>query len=187
MSANSSAVAFAETLPAEQIAEATRYLHDTRNTLVDSVVGLSAQQWDFKPSADCWSIAEIVEHVVLIERRVHIIVGGMANNPPPPPDWDQTEMDKRILKEVPNRSAKFTAPPFVNPSQHWSRTEGLEHFFNSREQTVQLLSASSLRGHVLPHPVLGPWDGYHWLVAAGAHSLRHTGQIVELKASPNFP
>jgi len=187
MSSSSSSVASSETLPPEQIAEASSYLRDTRDALVDSVVGLSAQQWDFKRSPDCWSVSEIVEHVVLIERRVHAIVGSMANNPAPPPGWDQTNMDERILREVPNRSTKFAAPPFVSPSHNWSRTEGLEHFFNSRDRTIQLLSASSLRGHVLPHPILGLWDGYQWLVAAGAHSIRHTGQILEVKVAPNFP
>jgi hypothetical protein len=55
-------------------------------------------------------------------------------------------------------------------------------------RTAELLSvARNLRGHVLPHPVFGPWDGYQWILAAGCHSARHTGQILEVKADPNFP
>jgi hypothetical protein len=37
------------------------------------------------------------------------------------------------------------------------------------------------------HPVLGPLDGYEWILAAAAHSERHTKQILEVKADPNFP
>jgi hypothetical protein len=32
-----------------------------------------------------------------------------------------------------------------------------------------------------------PLDGYEWLLFIGAHSERHTKQILEVKADPNFP
>lgn len=50
-----------------------------------------------------------------------------------------------------------------------------------------LVEAPALRGHVIPHPFLGPWDGYQWILAAGAHGARHTAQIEEVKASAGFP
>ena len=187
MSSSFSSIASSQTLAAEQIAEASRYLQDTRDALVDSVVGLSAQQWEFKPAPDCWSIAEIVEHLVIIEGRIHALIGRMGEAPEPPPEWDQGEMDARILREVPDRSAKVQAPAVLCPTEAWSRTEALERFFKTREQTIQLLSGPSLRGHVLPHPIMGFWDGYQWLVAVGAHGMRHTGQILEVKSAPNFP
>ncbi len=187
MSSSFSAIASSQTLPAEQIAEASRYLEDTRNALVDSVVGLSAQQWEFKPAQDRWSIAEIVAHLVIIEGRIHALIGRMGEAPEPPPEWNQAEMDARILREVPDRSAKVQAPAVLCPTEAWSRTEALARFFKTREQTIQLLSGPSLRGHVLPHPIMGFWDGYQWLVAVGAHGMRHTGQILEVKSAPNFP
>ncbi len=187
MSSSFSAIASSQTLPAEQIAEASRYLEDTRNALVDSVVGLTAQQWEFKPAQDRWSIAEIVAHLVIIEGRIHALIGRMGEAPEPPPEWDQAEMDARILREVPDRSAKVQAPAVLCPTEAWSRTEALARFFKTREQTIQLLSGPSLRGHVLPHPIMGFWDGYQWLVAVGAHGMRHTGQILEVKSAPNFP
>ncbi len=187
MSSSFSAIASSQTLPVEQIAEASRYLQDTRDALVDSVVGLTAQQWEFKPAQDRWSIAEIVAHLVIIEGRIHALIGRMGEAPEPPPEWNQAEMDARILREVPDRSAKVQAPAVLCPTEAWSRTEALERFFKTREQTIQLLSGPSLRGHVLPHPIMGFWDGYQWLVAVGAHGMRHTGQILEVKSAPNFP
>jgi uncharacterized damage-inducible protein DinB len=187
MSSSFSSVVSSQILSAEQIAEASRYLQETRDALVDSVVGLSAQQWEFKPAPDRWSIAEIVEHLVIIEGHIHALVGKIGDAPEPPPDWDQAEMDARILREVPDRSARVQAPAALCPTQAWSRTEALERFFKTREQTIQLLSAPSLRGHVLPHRIMGFWDGYQWLVAVAAHGMRHTGQILEVKGSPNFP
>ena len=187
MITSSSSVISTPNLSAEEIADAAHYLEDTRDRLIESAAGLSPEQWEFKPSADCWSIAEITEHVVLIEQRVHAIVESMSDAPEPPVGWEQTAVDALVLREVPRRSRRFQAPVFVRPTQGWSRAEALERFFNSRERNIQLLSASALRGHVLPHPVFGPWDGYQWLLAAGAHSLRHTEQIQEVRASVKFP
>jgi hypothetical protein len=39
----------------------------------------------------------------------------------------------------------------------------------------------------MPNPFFGPWDGYQWLLAVASHTTRHTGQILEVKAHPNFP
>jgi len=44
-----------------------------------------------------------------------------------------------------------------------------------------------LRDHMGPHPVLGPLDAYQWILLISAHSERHTKQIEEVKADPNFP
>jgi hypothetical protein len=30
-------------------------------------------------------------------------------------------------------------------------------------------------------------DGYEWVLTAGAHTDRHTRQILEVKADPRFP
>ena len=39
----------------------------------------------------------------------------------------------------------------------------------------------------MEHPALGPLDGYQWVLFLAAHSVRHTKQILELKASAGFP
>jgi hypothetical protein len=174
-------------LSTEQIAKASRYLTETRDALLDSAAGLSPSQCDFKPAPDRWSIAEIIEHVVLIESRVHAIVGKMDEAPLSDPDSNLARIDDFILNEVPIRSTKLQAPPQVSPTRRWAGPEALEHFAESREKTIQLLATSVLRGHVVPHRIFGPWDGYQWLLAAAAHSARHTDQIREVKADSNFP
>jgi hypothetical protein len=35
--------------------------------------------------------------------------------------------------------------------------------------------------------MLGPLDAYQWILLISAHSERHTKQIEEVKADPNFP
>jgi hypothetical protein len=47
-------------------------------------------------------------------------------------------------------------------------------------------TTKDLREHVSESP-LGMLDGYEWLLFIGAHSERHTKQILEVKANPDFP
>ncbi len=174
-------------LTTEEISKAARYLMDARDALVASATGLSSSQWDFKPAPECWSIAEIVEHVVLVENRAQGVIGKMSDAPPPPTGWDAKQVDDFVLATIPGRLQKIQAPAPVTPTRRWSGAEALEHFIETRNHTIELLAAPALRGHVLPHPIFGPWEGYQWLLAAAGHSARHTLQIREVKARPDFP
>lgn len=45
-----------------------------------------------------------------------------------------------------------------------------------------------LRRHLAPSPVVKKdLDGYQWILTLVGHSERHTLQILEVKADPNFP
>jgi hypothetical protein len=173
-------------LTTEEIVKASRHLSIARGYLLESVSGLSALQWNFKPDNETWSIADNVEHLVLIEGRVHAIIENMINSPEAEPGHKQSEMDDFIINEVPKRSIKLKAPIPVCPANRWTGPEALESFIASREQTMQLLAAPLLRGRVMPNPFFDPWDGYQWLLAVASHNIRHTSQICEVKAHPDF-
>ncbi len=167
---------------AEESAKAEQYLIATRDELLHAVSGLSEQQWRFKPTPDCWSIGEILEHVVIVENRVHGIVEGMKDAAAVEPGIIGTQADEAVLALVRQRTMKRQAPERIHPTGQWNRAEALEQFTVSRSRTCHLLAqAPALRGQVVPHPVLGPMDGYQWILAAAAHSARHTEQIAEVK------
>jgi hypothetical protein len=45
-----------------------------------------------------------------------------------------------------------------------------------------------LRGHFGDHPLLlKTMDGYQWVLRLATQSRRHTLQIEEVRANPNFP
>ena len=57
----------------------------------------------------------------------------------------------------------------------------------SRATTEEFLkSATGLRAHLADSP-MGKLDGYEWVLLIAAHSERHTKQMLEVKADPNFP
>jgi hypothetical protein len=184
---NASSTLSENSLTTEEIITAARHLSVARGYLFESVSGLSDSQWNFRPDSDTWSIADNVEHLVLIEGRLHAIIGNMVNSPEAEPSHKESEMDDFIVSEVPKRSIKLKAPIPVCPANRWTGPEALESFIASREQTMQLLAAPLLRGRVRAHPFFGPWDGYQWLMAVASHTIRHAGQICEVKAQPNYP
>lgn len=160
----------------EQKSNATEYLTSTRDNLLSALGGLSDSEWDFKPAVDRWSIAEIVEHVVLVENRVHALIGAMTDAPSAEPDRIDSQVDEFVLAEVPRRFTKVQAPLQVQPSGRWNPAETLERFLGSRTQTLQLLDAApALRGHVVRHPIFGPWDGYQWILAKSWRSFNYFG------------
>ena len=174
-------------LSTEEIETVSRYLTGTATAVKNVVTGLTGPQWRFKPAPDRWSIAEVLEHVVIVEGRVQSVVRSMPEAPEPPAGWNHALIDQTIAIDIPDHSLRYTAPDVVCPSGQLSGPELLQGFLDARHQTMQLLTAPALRGRVLPHPIRGLWDGYHWLLAAAAHSARHTSQILELKAHPHFP
>lgn len=174
-------------LTTEEIIRASRHLAVTRAYVLESVTGLSPAQWNYRPDSNTWSIADIVEHLVLIEPRVHDRIANIGNAPEEEPGHNREEIDNFIVNQVPTRCVKAKAPAPVCPANRWTGPEALQLFLASRDQTMQLLAAPRLRGRVMPHPLFGPWDGYQWLLAVASHSARHATQICELKADPNFP
>ena len=169
--------------------QAVRYLADTRAGVIEAVKGLSEAQFNFKPGPDRWSIAECLEHIAIVENAVLSGVRvRLEKGPAPAADRDVKQIDAMILTTVPDRSTKVKAPAQLVPTGNSAPAANLEHFLASRQQTVNWLkSDSNLRGHSVDHPVLGPLDGYEWILAAAGHSERHTKQILEVKADPNFP
>jgi hypothetical protein len=174
--------------PAER-ENALSYLTQSREGVVAAVKGLSEAQLKFKPAADRWSVAEVVEHLALIEEIVNQgVLGKLSGAPAPTAGWDAKKVDAMVLAKVPDRSTKFQAPEPAVPTGRWTPAETLEHFLAGRAQTAAFLkSAPDLRGHVVSHPVFGAMDGYEWILAVAAHTDRHTKQILEVKADPAYP
>jgi hypothetical protein len=175
-------------LTASEQERALRYLTKTRVGVIAATKGLTEAQWKFKPAPDRWSVAEVVEHLVLIEGAVHGIVGNLSKAPATPAEFDARRIDAMVLAKVADRSTKYPAPEAAVPTGRWSPEDALAHFLAARDESAVLLkSTPDLRGHIVPHPVLGPMDGYEWILAVAAHSERHTQQILEVKAAPHFP
>jgi hypothetical protein len=106
-----------------------------------------------------------------------------------PDDGNFQESDVVLFDKVVDRSAKIQAPERVHPTGK-SLAASLERLATTRAKITELIRSAPdghFRQHSMHHPVFGPMDGHQWLVATAGHCLRHTRQIIEMKAAPNFP
>lgn len=185
-----STLTLAQSLTAAEREKAVQYLEQTRDGVIAATKGLSDAQMKFKAAPDRWSVAETLEHIALAE---DYLLGNVTQKimkaPAGPTDRNTAKLDALILSAVPDRSAKRQAPGPLVPSGRWSPAETLAHFEASRAKTIAFLqSTSDLREHAsADNPFQQPMDAYEWLLFISAHSERHTKQIAEVKADPNFP
>jgi hypothetical protein len=171
---------------------AMAYLEKTKDGVIDATKGLSDTQWNFKPAADRWSIAEVVEHLAAAEDLIRGLVQEQVMKSPAIAPRDPAEVkkiDDGVLVQVPDRSHKMQAPEPLKPTNRFGSPEEAEkHFVESRGTTeAYLKSATDLRIHAMDNPVGVKMDGYEWILLIGGHSERHTKQILEVKADPNYP
>jgi len=168
---------------------ALQYLETTKKNVLEATKGLSEAQWNFKPAPDRWSVAQTMEHIAaaedfirdLVKEKVMMAPAGEAGR-------DVKKTDEGVLMMVPDRTTKAQAPePLVPTNRFGSPDASIKHFVESRATTVNFLKTTTgLRDHVADSP-LGKLDGYEFVLLIAAHSERHTKQINEVKADPNFP
>ncbi|HKA01572.1 MAG TPA: DinB family protein [Candidatus Solibacter sp.] len=170
--------------------KAVKYLEQTRDGVTASVKGLSDAQMKWKSAPDRWSVAETLEHIAKAEDLLmqNITANVMKAPAAPAEGRDNARIDALVLAAIPDRSRKAQAPEPLVPAGTWTPAETLDHFLKSRASTVSFAeSTEGLRDHAVDSPIGQKLDGYQWLLFIAAHSERHTKQILEVKADPNFP
>ncbi len=162
----------------------------SKKAFLASISGLSEAQWKFKPAPAVWSVAECAEHIVLAEG--FIFEGAMKvlqSSAVPRPEKSNSEVDRQLAMGVQDRSRKATAPePLVPSGKINSPADAAKAFIEKRDKNEEYVKTTSdeLRTHVGPGPV-GPMDAYQFLVLMATHTARHTAQIKEVQANPNYP
>ncbi len=169
--------------------KALQYLETTKKGVLEATKGLSEAQWNFKPAPDRWSVAQVMEHIATAEDFIRgMLKEKIMMAPAGEPGRDVKKTDEGVLAMVPDRTTKLQAPePLVPTNRFGSPEASVKHFVDSRATTADFLkSTTGLRDHVADSP-MGKLDGYEFVLLIAAHSERHTKQINEVKADPNFP
>ena len=182
------------TLTKEERDRAIDYLKQTEKDFQAATEGLSDAQWKFKAAPDRWSIAETAEHIAVTEETIWKLVSEKIMKSPATPEKaaEAKGKDEVILTKIPDRSRKAQAPEQLRPTGRWATRAALVKDFEatrSGEITYVTETKEDLRNHFEDHPApfLKTMDAYQWLIFNGAHCKRHTAQILEVKADPNFP
>jgi hypothetical protein len=175
------------TLPAALDAIA-RDLDAVRAEVLREAEGLSQSQADWRPSADDWSVGEILHHLTLAE----INTGKLTS---------------KLLKETaagsayPSDLAGFAplpawppgpreAPPVVRPDKGHPIGQLLHDMRAARErsrQSLERLASVDPRGFTWRHFALGEMDLGQWWMLQALHDRDHLQQVRRIKKTPGFP
>lgn len=155
------------------------HLDQIRKSILEEISVLTDEQCNLKPDLDRWSIAQVLEHLFLTERRSDSFIQqsvkeNISSNVPDKP-----------IQMVRDRSWKIQAPEQIVPQEGpYSKEDLLHKLSQSRQQIHALLEdldEEKLRNLSVTHRVLGPLNIKQYIEFMGLHEERHLEQIRELK------
>jgi uncharacterized damage-inducible protein DinB len=175
-----------------RLEEVLGYLDSERADLRDAVELVPAELRDQQPGPDRWSVAQVLQHLVMIEKRIAMgmtkWVGDARAGGLGPEAETSSVLSSLDLGLIADRSKRHSAPEQVRPTGDLDAASA----WTALEKTRSALRAAVLPGDGLalsevihPHPVLGPINLYQWLLFVGSHETRHTGQVREIAGELN--
>jgi uncharacterized damage-inducible protein DinB len=173
-----------------RIKELVEALDSRRTELTRAVKEVPASARNHRQSEDRWSVAEILEHLALVEENIAPMVKRLAA------EQGTTglgaELDSTSIAETFNsafvldRSKKRVAREAMQPRSGIDAAAAWTHLERARQvtqETLRELDGVALGNVSASHPALGPLNGYQWFLFLAAHEGRHTAQIREIIAS----
>ena len=172
-----------------------KYLVDnlarTREMIIGETNNLTKEQWNFKESADRWSISEVIEHIAIWELLLsHEVSKALSGGLQP-----QLNKDAKpdsiyvgfIMEEKPHISIEYTKPfTYTLPMGLNDGKNNVAWFLKMRNESIGYLSTATedLRSYYLK----ASRPNIHQLyITIFGHSERHYRQIMKIKANPGYP
>jgi len=172
--------------------EVLNFLDAQRKQLRAAIDSIPAAARNTPPTANQWSVAQVLDHLTIIDKRIAAGVGKWIADAQANGLAQETETTS-VAGTIPNekildRSRKVEAPEEIRP-----RTDiDAETAWSELEQARAKLQAAFLTGDgfalgqvVQTHPVLGPINVYQWMLFCASHEGRHTLQIREIAQQLN--
>jgi hypothetical protein len=144
---------------------------------------VSSEQWKMRPSAGVWSAAELIGHVMTIERAV---LGTADRNLQSAPR--RYSLLRRVHLPVglaESRVFRVKTPIPLDPELVREKEEMLAELREVRERTLAFIEETSgrdLSAYCWAHPILGVLNLYQWMEMIAGHEVRHTKQMREIAA-----
>ncbi|HWF84794.1 MAG TPA: DinB family protein [Vicinamibacterales bacterium] len=172
-----------------RIHELLTYLDQQRALLRSVVDAVPAESRERQPAAGEWSVANVLEHLAIVEQRVGAFLSSMIAAAKADRLGAETSSEPLLpslgVERVLNWTEKVTAPDLLHPTgldaaAAWA---ALEQAGATLRDAVRSGDGFALGTLVRPHPLFGPISLYHWIAFAGAHEARHAAQIKAIAAS----
>ena len=167
-----------------RLAETMNYVEEKRKELLQSFAGVPVDRLGQRPSAGGWSVAEILEHLGMVESGVARLIAKRAGRAREA-GLGEEKSTESVLPSFDQHRAKLDtmkmqSPTTVQPRANVDLSEALQGLETSRESLrAAAVAANGLSlGEIKhTHPLLGELDLYQWLIFLGQHEARHRKQI----------
>ena len=151
--------------------------------LLRAADAISPEQWKTNPAEGAWSAAEVVGHLIMVERAVIAGADRVLQKPP-----KATPLLKRFhlpMALVEARLIRRKSPIPVDPQLIHEKEEMLAELRGVRERSLAFISETKTRdlsGYGWRHPFLGRLNIYGWFQMIASHENRHTKQMQQIAA-----
>lgn len=154
-----------------------------REKLKEIVSVLTEEQANFLPEGEKWTVANLVEHIALVENgvtRISAKLLGEAQAAGAKAGGEAKISEDFLQKAAWGRTQKFEAPERVHPTGNLTIVESLAKLDENRpklEELRPLFESVECSNFKFPHPAFGDMSAHEWLALIGGHELRHIAQI----------
>jgi DinB superfamily len=173
-----------------RIREVLEHLDSSRRNLRDAVAAVPPERRQAKPSLDAWSVAEVLEHLSIVETNITGLLQRTIGDGREGGLGAETEVssivDPRHAAKVMDRTSKIVASEASAPKAGLSSPAAWEALERSREGLCRVIvdaDGLALAEVTAQHRVLGPLNAYEWFAFVGNHESRHAAQIRQIGAS----
>jgi hypothetical protein len=131
-----------------------------------------------------------VEHLAVSDDGLIALIKQSLATPARPETETQRRERETKIKETPVPRGANRAPEMLQPGGRFaSLQQAIAAFLAARERSLEYAqnTQDDLRSHFADHSVLGPLDGYQWLMGNARHAETHAGHIREIRSMAEFP
>jgi len=175
----------------ESIEQIYRGNNKIRGRLKELVTGLTDGQTSTRPEGEKWTIAQIVEHIAMVDAGAMRICAKLlkeAQASGKTSDGKVVISDNFLQKGSEIATMKVEAPEFVHPNADQTIPDSLAKLDETSEQLEQMRELfESVDGteFKFAHPFFGDISAQEWLALKGGHEMRHIRQIESVLAKIN--
>jgi uncharacterized damage-inducible protein DinB len=169
---------------APELSSILRDMSKSQKGLLSAADSVPAEQWKLPPSKGRWSAAELIAHLIIVERAVLGKADRVAQKSP-----RRISVLRRIhlpLAFVRKRLVRLSSPIPVPPEMLGDKEAMLAELREVRERSLAFMEETRSRNlaeYYWAHPAIGTLNIYEWLEFIAAHEVRHTKQMQEIAAS----
>ena len=154
-----------------------------RERLKETVGNLTDEQANALPEDGKWTVAQLVEHISMVEDGMTRICAKLLNGAKEAgkmSDGSAKISADFLQKAEQSREQKLEAPDRVHPKSNQTIAESLAKMEESRNRLNELrplFESVECSDYKFPHPAFGELTAHEWLALVGGHEMRHTAQI----------